>query len=327
MKETYHVTFSKDDEAISKSSTKGDEINFNENRSFPDDEFLVPRSKVSQNSGKDDYFPYVPAFDPLSTNNITIPDPVIPTDTSFLQDINSSDEPPEFSIADDHLVHNEPGDTEPADDLEPAEVICDLSVYQDITINEPISEAEPSPTNISPSIEVFINPHVLQDRWSREKHINLVNILGEPQAGVTTRSRIRDFEAASAHECIYVNFLFEIEPKKLIEALEEKGWIIAMQEELNQFERNKVWTPVPVPYEEGIDYDETFAPVARLEAIRIFLTYVAYMGFIVYQMDVKSAFLNGKISEEAYVQQPHGFESIEFPNHVCKLDKALYGLK
>ncbi|GKF76278.1 retrovirus-related pol polyprotein from transposon TNT 1-94, partial [Tanacetum coccineum] len=76
-----------------------------------------------------------------------------------------------------------------------------------------------------------------------------------------------------------------------------------------------------------IDYDETFVPVARLEAIGIFLAYVAYMGFMVYQMDVKSAFLNGKISEEVYVQQPPGFESSEFPNHVCKLDKALYGLK
>ncbi|GJV93421.1 retrovirus-related pol polyprotein from transposon TNT 1-94 [Tanacetum coccineum] len=66
---------------------------------------------------------------------------------------------------------------------------------------------------------------------------------------------------------------------------------------------------------------------ARLEAIRMFLAYAAYMGFMVYQMDVKSAFLNGKISEEVYVQQPPGFESSEFPNHVCKLDKVLYGLK
>ncbi|GKA18056.1 retrovirus-related pol polyprotein from transposon TNT 1-94 [Tanacetum coccineum] len=79
--------------------------------------------------------------------------------------------------------------------------------------------------------------------------------------------------------------------------------------------------------QEGIDYEETFAHVPRLEAIRIFLAYVAYMGFVVYQMDVKNAFLNGKISEEVYVQQPPGFESSEFPDHVCKLDKALYGLK
>nr|GEX84853.1 retrovirus-related Pol polyprotein from transposon TNT 1-94 [Tanacetum cinerariifolium] len=77
--ETYHVTFSKDDEAIIKSSTAGDEINFNENRFFLDDEFLVPRSKVSQCSGKDDYFPYVTAHDPLSIKNITIHDTVTPT--------------------------------------------------------------------------------------------------------------------------------------------------------------------------------------------------------------------------------------------------------
>nr|GEW31117.1 retrovirus-related Pol polyprotein from transposon TNT 1-94 [Tanacetum cinerariifolium] len=78
--------------------------------------------------------------------------------------------------------------------------------------------------------------------------------------------------------------------------------------------------------QESIDYDETFAPVARFEAIRIFLAFTTYMNFIVYQMDIKSAFLNGKL-KEVYVKQPLGFESSEFPNHVCKLDKALYRLK
>ncbi|GJS28251.1 retrovirus-related pol polyprotein from transposon TNT 1-94 [Tanacetum coccineum] len=155
-------------------------------------------------------------------------------------------------------------------------------------------------------------------------------ILGELHAGVTTRSRVRYSEAASAHECLYVNFLSEIEPKIIIKSLEE-GWVIAMQEELNQFERNKVWTLIPAPYgyrqEEGIDYDKTFAHVARLKAIRTFLAYAAYMGFMVYQMDVKSAFLNEKLIEEVYVQQLSGFESSEFPNYVYKLDKALYGLK
>ncbi|GKD26024.1 retrovirus-related pol polyprotein from transposon TNT 1-94, partial [Tanacetum coccineum] len=115
--------------------------------------------------------------------------------------------------------------------------------------------------------------------------------------------RIRDSDAASAFECLFVNILSEMEPKKLIEALEEEEWIIAMQEEPNQFERNK---------QEGIDYEETFAPVVQLEAIGIFLAYAAYMGIVVYQMDVKSAFLNGKISEEVYVKQLPGFESSEF---------------
>ncbi|GJV03624.1 retrovirus-related pol polyprotein from transposon TNT 1-94 [Tanacetum coccineum] len=141
-------------------------------------------------------------------------------------------------------------------------------------------------------------------------------ILGEPQAGVTTRSRVRDSELASAHECLYVNFLLEVEPKKLVEALREEGWIIAMQEELNQFERSK--------QKEGIDSDEKFAPVARLEAIRIFLAYAAYMGFMVYQLDLKSAFLNRKLSKEVYVQQPHVFESSEFPNYVY-VDDIIFG--
>jgi hypothetical protein len=78
---------------------------------------------------------------------------------------------------------------------------------------------------------------------------------------------------------------------------------------------------------EGLDFDETYAPVARLESIRILLAYATYHGFKLYQMDVKSAFLNGPIKEEVYVEQPLGFEDSEYPNHVYKLSKALYGLK
>ena len=79
--------------------------------------------------------------------------------------------------------------------------------------------------------------------------------------------------------------------------------------------------------EEGIDYDETFAPVARMEAIRILIAFAAFMGIKLYQMDVKSAFLNGDLKEEVFVKQPPGFEDAELPNHVFTLNKALYGLK
>ena len=80
-------------------------------------------------------------------------------------------------------------------------------------------------------------------------------------------------------------------------------------------------------HQEGIDYDETFAPVARLEAIRMFLAYTAHKKFKVFQMDVKSAFLNGELEEEVFVEQPPGFIDPNFPNHVYRMDKALYGLK
>ena len=79
--------------------------------------------------------------------------------------------------------------------------------------------------------------------------------------------------------------------------------------------------------EEGIDYEESFPLIARLEAIRMLLAFACFKDFILYQMDVKNAFLNGFISEEVYVGKPPGFESFNFPNHVFKLKNALYGLK
>ncbi|GKC61019.1 retrovirus-related pol polyprotein from transposon TNT 1-94 [Tanacetum coccineum] len=142
-----------------------------------------------------------------------------------------------------------------------------------------------------------------------------------------TRAMAKELRTASAHEYLFVDLLPEEEPKKVSEALQYPGWINAMQDELNQFSRNNDWTLVPAPYaqgynqQEGIDYNETFAPIVRLEAIRIFLS------FVVYQMEVKSALLNGKLKEEVYVKQPPGFESNKFPNHVCKLNKDLYRLK
>ncbi|GKD66892.1 retrovirus-related pol polyprotein from transposon TNT 1-94 [Tanacetum coccineum] len=97
------------------------------------------------------------------------------------------------------------------------------------------------------------------------------------------------------------------------------SWIVAMQEELNQFIANYVW--------EGIDYDETYAPISRLESIRILLAFACALDFKIFQMDVKSAFLNGFINEEVYVAQPPRFIDFEKLDHVCKLKKALYGLK
>nr|GFA47132.1 retrovirus-related Pol polyprotein from transposon TNT 1-94 [Tanacetum cinerariifolium] len=129
------------------------------------------------------------------------------------------------------------------------------------------------------------------------------------------------------------------EPKTYKEALTQSCCIEAMQEELNEFERLKVWELVPRPdqvmvitlkwiyKEEGIIFEESFAPVARLEAIRIFLAYAAHKNMVVYQMDVKTAFLNGNLREDVYVSQPDGFVDPDNPNHVYKLKKALYGLK
>ncbi|GKA66173.1 putative ribonuclease H-like domain-containing protein [Tanacetum coccineum] len=152
---------------------------------------------------------------------------------------------------------------------------------------------------------------------------------------------IRDFQSTTQTRNISKN-------------LEEHGFIEAMQEELLQFKLQEVWTLVDLPngkmaigkkdergivirnkarlvaqgytQEEGIDYDEFFALVARIEAIRLFLAYASFKDFIVYQIDVKSAFLYEKIKEEVYVCQPPGFEDPDFPDRVYKVEKALYGL-
>nr|GEZ18223.1 putative ribonuclease H-like domain-containing protein [Tanacetum cinerariifolium] len=126
--------------------------------------------------------------------------------------------------------------------------------------------------------------------------------------------------------CLYSCFLSQVEPKRVSDALQDPSWVEAMQEELLQFKIQKVWTLVDCPKEEGIDYDEVFAPVARIEAIRLFLAYASFMSFTVYQMVVKSAFLYGTIDEEVYVMQPPGFHDPEYPAKVYKVEKAMYGL-
>nr|GEW70937.1 hypothetical protein [Tanacetum cinerariifolium] len=127
--------------------------------------------------------------------------------------------------------------------------------------------------------------------------------------------------------------------ENIIDALTQSCWIKAMQEVLNEFERLGVWELVPRQdkimvitlkwiYKVKLDeLGESFAPVARIESIRIFLAFVAHMNMVVYQMDVKTAFLNGNLRVEVYVSQPDGFMDTDKPNHVYKLKKALYGLK
>nr|GFB89130.1 putative ribonuclease H-like domain-containing protein [Tanacetum cinerariifolium] len=161
--------------------------------------------------------------------------------------------------------------------------------------------------------------------------------------------------------CLFSCFLSQVEPKKVSCALQDPSWVEAMQEDLFQFKIQNVWTLVDCPkgvrpigtkwvlknkkdkrgivfrnevrlvaqghtQEEGIDYDEVFAPVARIKAIRLFLAYASFIGFTVYQMDVKSVFLYGTIDEEVYVMQPPGFQDPTFLAKVYKVEKAMYGL-
>nr|GEY14079.1 hypothetical protein [Tanacetum cinerariifolium] len=149
-------------------------------------------------------------------------------------------------------------------------------------------------------------------KWTKDHPLN--NIIGQLSRPFSTRLQLHE----QALFCYYDAFLTSVEPKMYKEVLTQACWIEAMQEELNEFERIE---------EEGIDFEELFALVARLEAIWIFLAYAAHKNMVVYQMDVKTAFLNGNLWEEVYVSQPDGFVDPDNPNHVYKLKKALYALK
>ncbi|KAI3733711.1 hypothetical protein L6452_13164 [Arctium lappa] len=186
-------------------------------------------------------------------------------------------------------------------------------------------------------------------------------VIRDISSPMMTRHQSRLQEMQDQQHTVLSCFLSQLEPKKAHDAMKESSWIEAMQEELLQFKLQDVWDLVDLPkghraigtkwifrnkrdergivirnkarlvaqgytQEEGIDYEEVFAPVARIEAIRLFLAYASYMNFKVYQMDVNSAFLYGLIEEEVYVCQPPGFENPSYPDRVYKLKKALYGL-
>ncbi|GJW90252.1 putative ribonuclease H-like domain-containing protein [Tanacetum coccineum] len=224
---------------------------------------------------------------------------------------------------------------------------------------EPSTVVSPIPTtrvhSIHPKDQIIRDPRsAVQTRGMTKKSFVEHAMISYIQK--QRRSNHKDFQ-----NCLFACFLSQQEPTKIAQALDDESWVEAMQEELLQFKIQKVWTLVDLPYgkkaigtkwvyrnkkdergivvrnkarlvaqgykqEEGIDYDEVFAPVARIEAIRLFLAYASFMNFLVYQMDVKSAFLYGTIEEEVYVSQPPGFVDPEFPKKVYKVEKALYGL-
>nr|GEV39209.1 integrase, catalytic region, zinc finger, CCHC-type, peptidase aspartic, catalytic [Tanacetum cinerariifolium] len=192
-------------------------------------------------------------------------------------------------------------------------------------------------------------------KWTKDHPLQ--NVIGDLNRPVSTRRQLQ----TDAMWCFFNEFLTHVEPKNYKEALEHSCWIEAMQKEIQEFERLSVWELVPAPFdiliiplkwifkikldeygevlkdkarlvakgyrqEAGIDFEESL-PVARLEAIRLFIAHAASQNMHIFQMDVKTAFLNGELQELVYVSQPEGFVDPNHPSHVYRLKKVLYGLK
>ncbi|CAM8998987.1 unnamed protein product [Rhodiola kirilowii] len=223
------------------------------------------------------------------------------------------------------------------------------------TSNDHLTE-EDADTETTPTPPA--SPRILHPSRAIEKNHPISEVIGDLTEGIQTRGKKVNFRDLAGFAC----FVSSVEPKNIKDAINDEYWVVAMQEELGEFQRNDVWDLVPRPDSvniigtkwifknksdengnitrnkarlvaqgytqiEGVDFDETFAPVARLEAIRLLLALACHLKFKLFQMDVKSAFLNGLLNEEVYVAQPKGFEDPHHPEYVYRLKKALYGLK
>nr|GEZ04386.1 hypothetical protein [Tanacetum cinerariifolium] len=161
-------------------------------------------------------------------------------------------------------------------------------------------------------MHTFYQPYPHEFQWTKDHRLE--QVIGEPPRPVLTRNQL----LSDGDMCMYALTVSTMEPKNVKEAMTDPAWIESMQEKLLKFKRldSSKSRLVVRGYrqEKGINFEESFAPVPRMEAIRIFLAYVAHKSFSVFQMDVKTAFL-------------HGFIDADHPSHIYKLKKALYGLK
>nr|GFA98886.1 hypothetical protein [Tanacetum cinerariifolium] len=207
----------------------------------------------------------------------------------------------------------------------------------------------------SSNMHTFYQRYPSEHRWTKDHPLE--QVIGNPSQSFRTRRQLE----SDGEMCMFALIVSRTELKNIKEAMANSAWIESMQEELHRFDRLEVWKLVDRPLckniinmkwlwknkrdqentvirnksrlvakgyaqKEGVDFEESFTPVAWLEAVRLFIAYAAHKSFTVYQMDVKIAFLYGPLKEEVYVNQPDGFVVPYHPDKVYRLKKALYGL-
>ncbi|GJX35686.1 retrovirus-related pol polyprotein from transposon TNT 1-94 [Tanacetum coccineum] len=227
--------------------------------------------------------------------------------------------------------------------------------FHDDPLHESLHEDSTSQGSSS-NVRPIHTPFESLGRWTKDHPI--ANVIGDPSRSVSTKKQLQ----TDAMWCYFDAFLTLVEPKNFKQTITELSWIDAMQEEIHEFERLQVWELVPCQdkvmliklkwiykvktdefggvlknkaklvahgfrQEEGIDFEESFTSLARIEAIRNFVANAANKNMMIFQMDVKTAFLNGELKEEVYLSQLEGFVDQDNLLHVYKLKKAPYGLK
>nr|GEU94551.1 retrovirus-related Pol polyprotein from transposon TNT 1-94 [Tanacetum cinerariifolium] len=320
-KETYHITFDESHDVIKFLKPSVENINIAKNERYPTDEY-IHRYKPSQRFQTN--INDVSFIEPYECHVLVVLETKVSSDQNGQTHQNDHNDQNDQSIQNDEILNDD--HSEHSNYTNDEQIIDNILNTKDIQISKHSSSPRVEDTSVHNTISIpnssLSIPSMVtsapQNRWSQDKHIKLVNISSNPGAGMLTKAMAKELSAALAHECLFVDFLSEEEPKKVFELLQHPRWVDAMQDELKQFARNKVWTLVPVPYgktiigskwvfsnkrdetrivfknkvrlvAQGIDYDETFAPITRLKAIRIFLAFATYINFIV--MDVKRTFL------------------------------------
>ncbi|GJY66679.1 retrovirus-related pol polyprotein from transposon TNT 1-94 [Tanacetum coccineum] len=266
----------------------------------------------------------------------SVPDPVnssgTPSSTTIDQDAPfPSHSPSSLNLQSLSLQQGIAGESNIMEDNPLAPV--DNYPFVNVFAPEPSSEESSSGDVCSAESTYVTQTHHHLRKWSKDHPLD--NVIGNPSRPVSTRKQL----ATDALWCLYNSVLSKVEPKNFKSAITKDCWFQAMQDEIHEFDqlqldeygdvlKNKARL-VAKGYrqEEGIDFEESFAPVARLKAIIIFITNAASKNMTIYQMDVKTTFLNGELKEEVYVCQPEGFVDPDHPTHVYRLKKALYGLK
>nr|GEX31179.1 hypothetical protein [Tanacetum cinerariifolium] len=160
----------------------------------------------------------------------------------------------------------------------------------------------------SSNMHTFYQHHSSEHRWTKDHPLE--QVIGNPSQSIRTRRQLE----SDGEMCMFALTVSRTELKNIKEAMADSAWIESMQEELHQFDRLDGYAQ-----REGIDFKESFAPVAWLEAVRLFIAYAVHKSFTVYQMDVKTAFLYGPLEEEVYVNQPDGFVDPYHPDKVYRI--------